>query len=428
MNKAALYSLLLVLPSVASATTPWIRWNAPPYATYVRLDNKGDVSCYSIDAGQSCHWESPDVIPPATAASLSCGANHKRIYGISGYESSEHWCNQVFGDYYATWKRGDYFGFNTFLSENPQGDLICASNDGEHCAWDNRLASASPEKPIKPVVCRAGHSVANDPNAPADWCSLARVMVDERDYSSPSWARAEFKFDKGWFGQGFGLTGNQRGAPESIKLGEQGGHKGLAILSLERDANWYQLPGNARDSLLPLYGAADNELQDDLYMYGKRKWVAADEPVVVIHVYLPKGNTTSLRMPLVHCYLGTERRRWPGIWLNPDGVSIRTVIGDYLIPGVTSTNAVGSWWTLGMKVTAGGDIEYYGVPEWRTSPFAPSLLLARQSTLLGTQAYRVIKQADATVMISSVMPEHREIVIADIRYGMKTKGQKQRGE
>ncbi len=79
-----------------------------------------------------------------------------------------------------------------------------------------------------------------------------------------------------------------------------------------------------------------------------------------------------------------------------------------------------------MKVTANGDIEYYGVPEWRTSPFHTSALLARQSALLGTDARKVLRQIDATVMVSSSMYSNEPIIIGDIRYGIKTKAQQTR--
>lgn len=74
-----------------------------------------------------------------------------------------------------------------------------------------------------------------------------------------------------------------------------------------------------------------------------------------------------------------------------------------------------------MKITANGDIEYYGVPQWRSSPFEQSSLLAKQSTLLGTDSNKVLRQIDATVMISSLLYSEEPVIIGDIRYGLKPK-------
>lgn len=105
------------------------------------------------------------------------------------------------------------------------------------------------------------------------------------------------RYHKGWAGTGFGLTGTQRWAPEWMQIAEKDGRKGLAILSQDRDAAWYQLPQHAASIWNSIYGRPDSEAQDDLYMYG-RSWVAADEPMVVMHVYVPARQTTSLRMPV----------------------------------------------------------------------------------------------------------------------------------
>ena len=202
-----------------------------------------------------------------------------------------------------------------------------------------------------------------------------------------------------------------------MSIGVQEGRKGLAILSQERTNAWWQSAFNG--SPTGMYAKADVELQDDVFMYAKRSWVAGDLPAVVMHVYLPKGNTTSLRMPVTYERDGKTMNRWPGIWLKPSGLTFRTVKSDFQMASLVPSGSAGNWWTLGLKVTASGDMEYYAAPDWRVSPFDSVSLRAKQSLLLNDASYKIVSQSDAAVMVSSVIRNSSPIVIGDIRYAKK---------
>lgn len=425
MKKVSVLILSVLLPVLCNAATPWQKWGG----TYVRLESDGNISCVSADGGTNCDWSNSTVVPAASTPALVCGNAHRKIWGETGYDTPNHWCNNAYGDKYAVWRRGDYFGFNVFFAENPAGDLMCASHDGINCSWGNLVNEQHLEKPVRPLICGMAHDAvwgANSSKAPGHWCQQARYTVEERDYSDRKWASEVFIYSAGWAGVGFGLTGTQRGAPESMSIGEKDGRKGLALMSLPRDQAWnlrLQDEAKKKKPANTLYTTADKELQDDLFMYSSARWVAAEAPAVVLHVYLPAGNTTSLRMPVKVPDNGVEVSVWPGIWLTPAGVKLRTLEGDYFVPNLTPSNAAGSWWTLGMKVTESGDIEYYATPDWRASPFDKSLLQGVNSVLTGSTAYKVTQQADAVVMVSNVIRNSSPVIIGDISYGKKAKGQ-----
>jgi len=413
MKKYLPLVLSALFPLVCSGATPWQKWDK----TYIRLQDDGNVACVKRSDNINCNWALGDTVPAATADALVCGAEHKVIWGKTGYDQPNHWCNNAYGDLFATWRRGDYFGFNMFIAQNAVGDLMCASNNGTDCAWDNLVDDRYPERPVKPLVCGAAHDAVwgVDTSKVTDhWCQQARYTVAEVDFSDPKWATERFDYGAGWAGVGFGLSGTQRGAPESMSIGIQEGRKGLALLSQDRTDTWKQSVFNGTPK--GMYATADIEWQDDLFMYSKSPWVAAEMPAVVMHVYLPKGNTTSLRMPVTFQRLGVNATRWPGIWIKPDGISLRTVKSDFQLANLVTSGSIGSWWTLGLKVTADGDLEYYATPDWRISPFDASLLRGKQSLLLGDSSYKIISQADASVMISSVIRNSSPIVIGDIRY------------
>lgn len=401
--------LLIVLsalfPVLCNAATPWQKWGG----TYIRLQDDGNVACVKQSDNRSCNWSAGNAPPPATANALVCGADHNMTWGSTGYDTPEHWCTKAYGDLFATWRHGDYFGYNIFLAKDPAGNLMCASNNGTDCDWNASLQASAPERPVKPVSCGA---IANPPAN--HWCRQARYTIDELDFSDPKWTNERFSYGASWAGVGFGLSGTQRGAPESMNIGAQEGRTGLAILSPERNDAWRQSVFNG--TATGMYAAADVEPQDDLFMYTRSPWVAADLPAVVMHVYLPKGSTTSLRMPVTYQRDGKSINRWPGIWINPTGLSIRTVKSDFQMASLTPSSSAGNWWTLGLKVTASGDMEYYAAPDWRVSPFDSALLRAKQSLLLNDASYKIVSQSDAAVMVSSVIHGSSPIVIGDIRY------------
>lgn len=412
MKRVSSFALAACLPLLCQAATPWQQWGN----TFIRLEDDGNVACVSRDNGKTCDWSGYANKPTASSKSLVCGAAHRAVYGISGYDRPNHWCTNAYGDLFANWRRGDYFGYSIFLAKDPEGHLMCASNNSKDCDWYSSLLASGPEKPVKPLTCgeAAEQQWGSDTQLPGNWCHAAPYTIEEVDFADPKWATERFNYAAGWAGTGFGLSGTQRGAPESISIGVQDGRKGLAILSQERTDAWRQSLFNG--TATGLYAKADVEPQDDFFMYSRSPWIAADKPAVVMHVYLPKGSTTSLRMPVTYQRAGVSLNRWPGIWINPTGLALRTVKGDFQLASLVSSSAAGAWWTLGLKVTAQGDMEYYAVPEWKVSPFESAYFRGRQSGLLGDNSYKIISQSDASVMVSSVIRTKTPVVIGDIRY------------
>ena len=137
------------------------------------------------------------------------------------------------------------------------------------------------------------------------------------DYSDPKWADQSFDYGKGWAGNGFGLSGTQRGAPERIEVAEVDGVTALRFHRRQRNESWHDDHPNAENH--GVYGSWDTDRQDDFFLYRQPKWTAEDEPYLFAQLYL--GNSrdyhfTSLRMPEKHQkYFGGEERSWPGIFL-----------------------------------------------------------------------------------------------------------------
>lgn len=76
--------------------TPW--QCIPGIKAPVRRNYGGEVACYSID-GKNCLWQASDeacntILKTLTssAGSISCGDNHKKLFGVNGYSDPAHWC------------------------------------------------------------------------------------------------------------------------------------------------------------------------------------------------------------------------------------------------------------------------------------------------------------------------------------------------
>ena len=72
----------------------------PGYNTPMRVNDIGDVECYSTDA-INCHWSKcPDTsVDIKNVKPLSCGIGHIKAYGKTGYSIPDHWCNHAL-DYF----------------------------------------------------------------------------------------------------------------------------------------------------------------------------------------------------------------------------------------------------------------------------------------------------------------------------------------
>jgi hypothetical protein len=58
-----------------------------------RIMASGNPACASYD-GQNCLWgQNKSQIQFARLHPLVCGANHRAVWGVTGYENPRHWCN-----------------------------------------------------------------------------------------------------------------------------------------------------------------------------------------------------------------------------------------------------------------------------------------------------------------------------------------------
>ncbi len=51
----------------------------------------GDIQCMSND-GKNCLYQCPDLRTSSPDIPMTCGPDHKRLYGITGYDTKGHWC------------------------------------------------------------------------------------------------------------------------------------------------------------------------------------------------------------------------------------------------------------------------------------------------------------------------------------------------
>ncbi len=70
----------------------------------IRKNKNGDIECASID-GKDCLWQNSlndckQLINnmPTNLDPLSCGEKHKQYYGVTGYDSTPHWCSQGYNE------------------------------------------------------------------------------------------------------------------------------------------------------------------------------------------------------------------------------------------------------------------------------------------------------------------------------------------
>ena len=66
----------------------------PNVTTPVKINMKGNVECMSTD-GSNCYWgQCPSTTVPKGIKPLVCGDMHKKVYGITGYDTPGHWCSE----------------------------------------------------------------------------------------------------------------------------------------------------------------------------------------------------------------------------------------------------------------------------------------------------------------------------------------------
>ncbi len=96
----------------------------------------GAISCFSVD-GKNC---SVPAYPFTVAKPLYCGAEHKAIYGSTGYDTRKHWCSRAYAKYLARWT---YHGAtDRAISVNPDGDVQCYARMGDDVCTGGKLAKS----------------------------------------------------------------------------------------------------------------------------------------------------------------------------------------------------------------------------------------------------------------------------------------------
>lgn len=97
----ALAVTLMALPAFASAApapaeTPWRHYGLLGFHLWLATSPGGDTMCASDD-GRACHWgdaaTGPSPVPDRATRTLTCGAEHRRLHRVSGYERPDDWCN-----------------------------------------------------------------------------------------------------------------------------------------------------------------------------------------------------------------------------------------------------------------------------------------------------------------------------------------------
>jgi hypothetical protein len=80
------------------------RWQedsfAPPNGGLLvfAITNEGNPACASYD-GRNCLWgKTIGEIDFTRVRPLVCGAGHRKLYGVTGFEDPNHWCNLAVRD------------------------------------------------------------------------------------------------------------------------------------------------------------------------------------------------------------------------------------------------------------------------------------------------------------------------------------------
>ena len=93
---AMLTSSLFGIESTAFAGEKWQELTFPPpnpgHLVFA-IAKGGNPECASYD-GKSCLWgQSIGDIDFTRVTPLVCGAGHRELYGVTGFEDPNHWCN-----------------------------------------------------------------------------------------------------------------------------------------------------------------------------------------------------------------------------------------------------------------------------------------------------------------------------------------------
>jgi len=108
------------------------------FSTPIRLNSQGDVECMSTNH-HDCLWAGDCTAKlstnPQTIQPLVCGENHKREWGLTGYDNPHHWCS-VSAEYLKSWRVNNLSPFyllgiillvSCFIVFIPLAIISCAS-------------------------------------------------------------------------------------------------------------------------------------------------------------------------------------------------------------------------------------------------------------------------------------------------------------
>jgi len=176
MNLAAKYKLII---EVSQGQTEWKCY--PGIDVPLRVNSGGDVECMSMD-NANCLWSDNcaavlSAYSSATLNPLSCGQEHRNVWGGPGYDTPAHWC-------YKGWELIKPWlcipPFTTPLRLNPLGNPECLANNGADCYWGTvsctSITTVTPSIPasqIIPLVCGIGHLNMHGITGytdPVHWC------------------------------------------------------------------------------------------------------------------------------------------------------------------------------------------------------------------------------------------------------------------
>ncbi|MBP8791785.1 MAG: T9SS type A sorting domain-containing protein [Lutibacter sp.] len=262
------------------------------------------------------------------------------------------------------------------------------------------------------------------------------TAVKSLNFEAASQLTETFNYGAGWAGTGFGLTGTQRGAPESVSVIANpqpvtgSGNQVLAFRSFDRDAAWFA----ANPSTISYYTGVDDEDQDDFFMTGSG-WTPAETPSVMMHIFVPdyldnNNIVTSLRMPIKFDAKGASYSSWPGVWCHGTffvlrGPGRRDILKDTNAPN----GGKNTWWTFGVSIAPDGDIQYYATPNYVTQLTKEHLIgvnsiLSAEAIAGGEDAndygyYPVAQSSDAIIMSSNLNTTAEKTLIDRMLY---TKG------
>jgi len=159
--------------------TPWTCY--PGIDVPLRENVNGDIECMATD-GANCLWNAGNCAgvlaqyATATLEPLTCGANHRALYGIPGYDDSTHWCYKGW-EFLYPWLCLP--GQTCPMRLNSKGNVECLSSDGANCAWGSVSCTVKTEydassfSPQNPLACGAAHMALygmNGYSSTTHWC------------------------------------------------------------------------------------------------------------------------------------------------------------------------------------------------------------------------------------------------------------------